>query len=148
MKFLSKQSIDPNKINPILEKRNSAKINQKKKLKEIIARPHIKINDLIVCDQYKEYIKTNQIDNLVLEQAEINVKYQGYMNKEREAVKKMSSLENIIIPKNFEYDKLHSVSTEAREKLKKINPNSIGQATRISGVSPSDINVLLIYMGR
>ena len=148
LKFLSKQSIDPNKINPILEKRNSAKINQKKKLIEIIARPHIKIHDLMVCTQYKEYLKTNKIDNLILEQAEINVKYQGYMNKEKEAANKMRLLEDIIIPTNFEYDKLHSVSTEAREKLKKINPSSIGQATRISGVSPSDINILLIYMGR
>ncbi|MEC8853485.1 MAG: tRNA uridine-5-carboxymethylaminomethyl(34) synthesis enzyme MnmG, partial [Bacteroidota bacterium] len=146
--FLSKQSISPNTISPILKKRGSAAIQQKKKLKDILARPHIKIKDLIICKELEEFIKKNNIGELEMKQAEIHIKYNGYMNKEKEAAKKMYSLENIKIPENFEYDKLHSVSTEAREKLKNISPSSIGQATRISGVSPSDINVLLIYMGR
>jgi tRNA uridine 5-carboxymethylaminomethyl modification enzyme len=146
--FLSKQSAMPNIINPILKKRGSAEIKQKKKLKDILARPHIKMKDLIICEELEEFIKKNNIGELERAQAEIHIKYNGYMNKEKEAAKKMYSLENIKIPENFEYDKLHSVSAEAREKLKNIFPSSIGQATRISGVSPSDINVLLIYMGR
>jgi tRNA uridine 5-carboxymethylaminomethyl modification enzyme len=146
--FLSKQSAMPNIINPILKKRGSAEIKQKKKLKDILARPHIKMKDLIICKELEEFIKKNNIGELERAQAEIHIKYNGYMNKEKEAAKKMYSLENIKIPENFEYDKLHSVSAEAREKLKNIFPSSIGQATRISGVSPSDINVLLIYMGR
>ena len=106
------------------------------------------MKDLIICKELDAFIKKNNIGELEIKQAEIHIKYNGYMNKEKESAKKMYSLENIKIPKNFEYDKLHSVSAEAREKLKNISPSSIGQATRISGVSPSDINILLIYMGR
>ena len=146
--FLSKQSTMPNTINPILKKRGSAEIQEKRKLKSILARPHIEMKDLIICKELEAFIKKNNIGELEIKQAEIHIKYNGYMNKEKEAAKKMYSLENIKIPENFEYDKLHSVSAEAREKLKNISPSSIGQATRISGVSPSDINVLLIYMGR
>ena len=148
LEFLSKQSAMPNTINPILKKRGSAEIQEKKKLKSILARPHIEMKDLIICKELEAFIKKNNIGELEIKQAEIHIKYNGYMNKEKEAAKKMYSLENIKIPENFEYDKLHSVSAEAREKLKNISPSSIGQATRISGVSPSDINVLLIYMGR
>ena len=146
--FLSKQSAIPNTINPILKKKGSAEIQEKKKLKSILARPHIEMKDLIICKELDAFIKKNNIGNLEMKQAEIHIKYNGYMSKEKEAAKKMYSLENIKIPENFEYDKLHSVSSEAKEKLKNISPSSIGQATRISGVSPSDINVLLIYMGR
>ena len=106
------------------------------------------MKDLIICKELEAFIKRNNIGELEMKQAEIHIKYNGYMNKEKEAVKKMYSLENITIPENFEYDKLHSVSLEAREKLKNIAPTSIGQAGRISGVSPSDISILLIYMGR
>ncbi len=148
LKFLSDQSIEPKIINSILIKKGSAKIVQKKKLKDILARPHIKTKDLMCSDSLKAFIKTNNIDKEVISQVEIHIKYNGYMNKEKEAANKMYALEHIKIPENFEYDKLHSISAEAREKLKNIFPSSIGQATRISGVSPSDINVLLIYMGR
>ena len=79
---------------------------------------------------------------------EIEIKYGGYLNKEKKTANKLARLENIKIPLDFEYEKLHSMSTEGKEKLKSIQPNTIGQATRISGVSPSDINVLLIYLGR
>jgi tRNA uridine 5-carboxymethylaminomethyl modification enzyme len=148
LKFLSDQSIEPKIINSILIKKGSAKIIQKKKLKDILARPHIKTKDLMCSDSLKAFIKTSNIDKEVISQVEIHIKYNGYMNKEKEAANKMYALEHIKIPENFEYDKLHSISAEAREKLKNIFPSSIGQATRISGVSPSDINVLLIYMGR
>jgi len=148
LKFLSKQSVSPITINPILEKKGSAEISQKKKLKDILSRPHVKMKDLMVCTELETFITEHNIGKLEEEQAEIHIKYNGYLNKEKEVVKKMYSLENIAIPENFEYNKLHSVSAEAREKLKDIAPTSIGQAGRISGVSPSDINVLLIYMGR
>ena len=148
LKFLSDQSIEPKIINSILIKKGSAKIIQKKKLKDILARPHIKTKDLMCSDSLKAFIKTSNIDKEVISQVEIHIKYNGYMNKEKEAANKMYALEHIKIPENFKYDKLHSISAEAREKLKNIFPSSIGQATRISGVSPSDINVLLIYMGR
>ena len=106
------------------------------------------MKDLMICIELETFITENNIGGQEQEQAETHIKYNGYMTKEKEAVKKMYSLENITIPENFEYDKLHSVSAEAREKLKDIAPTSIGQAGRISGVSPSDINILLIYMGR
>lgn len=148
LNYLSKQSASPDLINPVLIKKGSAKISQKKKLQSILSRPHIKIDDLKVYSTLSSFIKENNIGKEVLEQTEIFIKYNGYMNKEKEAAKKMYSLENISIPENFEYEKLHSISAEAREKLKNIAPTSIGQAGRISGVSPSDINVLLVYMGR
>jgi tRNA uridine 5-carboxymethylaminomethyl modification enzyme len=148
LNYLSKESASPELINPVLIKKGSAQISQKKKLQSILSRPHIKMDDLKVCSKLSSFIKENNIGKEILEQAEIFIKYNGYMNKEKEAAKKMYSLENISIPKNFEYEKLHSISAEAREKLKNIAPTSIGQAGRISGVSPSDINVLLVYLGR
>ncbi len=148
LNYLSKESISPDLINPILLKKGSAQISQKKKIQSILSRPHIKMDDLKICSVLSSFIKENNIAKEILEQAEIFIKYNGYMNKEKEAAKKMYSLENISIPENFEYEKLHSISAEAREKLKNISPTSIGQAGRISGVSPSDINVLLVYMGR
>ena len=148
LNYLSKESASPDLINPVLIKKGSAQISQKKKLQSILSRPHIKMDDLKVCSKLSSFIKENNIGKESLEQAEIFIKYNGYMNKEKEAAKKMYSLENISIPENFEYEKLHSISAEAREKLKNIAPISIGQAGRISGVSPSDINVLLVYMGR
>jgi tRNA uridine 5-carboxymethylaminomethyl modification enzyme len=89
-----------------------------------------------------------ETDDLVLEQAEIQVKYDIYIEKEQELVKKMSSLENLMIPENFNYDKLTAVSTEARQKLSKIKPRTLGQASRISGVNPSDVQILMVFMGR
>ena len=96
----------------------------------------------------KDFIEKNNISKDAIVQTEIQTKYSGYINKEKEVVDKMNNLEKIKIPKEFDYNKLHSISTEAKEKLKTINPVTIGQASRISGVSPSDINILLIYMGR
>jgi len=148
LKFLSNQSIEPKIINRILKRKGSAIIEQKKKLKDLLARPHIKTKDLMCSDSLKSFIKTNKINKEVVSQVEIHIKYNGYINKEKQAAEKMYALEHIKIPENFEYDKLHSVSAEAKEKLKIISPSSIGQASRISGVSPSDISVLLIYMGR
>ena len=146
--FLKKQNIEPKIINPVLESRNSAKVNQKKKLISFLLRPHVTFQDLKISKQLLDFIKNNNISKEAIEQAEIKIKYGGYLDKEAEAAKKLSKLEDIKIPEEFDYDKLHSISTEGKEKLNEIKPVSIGQASRISGVSPSDINILLIYMGR
>ena len=146
--FLSKQNIEPDLINSVLRKKKSAEIKQKRKLKQLLSRPHIKIDDLLVSKALQSFITKNNIDSEILEQGSIHIKYNGYLSKEKESVKRMESLENIRIPYNFEYSKLHSISTEAKEKLTNIKPTSISQASRISGVSPTDINILLVYMGR
>ena len=146
--FLSKKSINLKETNKLLEKKKSAILKQKVKYKSIISRPHITISDFIKNKDLSEFIKSEKIKNDAIEQAEIKIKYGGYLNKEKESAKKLKKLENIKIPENFQFKKLHSISTEGREKLHSIQPKTIGQASRISGVSPSDINILLIYLGR
>ena len=148
LKFLAKQSISPKDINPVLEKKGSSLLNQKVKLKTILARPHINIFDLSVSPELSSFLSKEKPMEESIEQAEIEVKYSGYLNKEKESAKKLKKLERINIPNGFEFNKLYSISTEGREKLNTIQPRTIGQASRISGVSPSDINVLLIYLGR
>ena len=148
IKFLKKENIEPEKINTILEKRNSAMVKQKKKLISFLSRPHITFEDLKISNKLSDFLKKENISIEAIEQAEIKIKYGGYLDKEAEAAKKLSKLEDIKIPFEFDYSKLHSISTEGKEKLNEIQPSSIGQASRISGVSPSDINILLIYMGR
>jgi len=148
IKFLTIQSIDPKDINPVLEKLESAVLKQKVKIKTLLSRPHIALTDLLVCKELEVYLKEKKCTIEAIEQAEIEIKYEGYLNKEKESAEKLSRLENIKINRYFNFDKLHSISTEGREKLNAIQPNTIGQASRISGVSPSDINVLLIYLGR
>jgi len=146
--FLKKQSVKPEDINPILENKKSAILKQKVKLNTVLSRPHITVQDLSVCKELKNYLESKQLDAEIIEQAEIEIKYGGYLNKEKESAEKLKRLENINLSSEFEYEKLHSISSEGREKLKAIQPRTIGQASRISGVSPSDINVLLIYLGR
>ena len=146
--FLKKQSVKPEDINPILENKKSAILKQKVKLNTVLSRPHITVQDLSVCKELKNYLESKQLDTEIIEQAEIEIKYGGYLNKEKESAEKLKRLENINLSSKFEYEKLHSISSEGREKLKAIQPRTIGQASRISGVSPSDINVLLIYLGR
>jgi tRNA uridine 5-carboxymethylaminomethyl modification enzyme len=148
IKFLTIQSIDPKDINPVLEKLGSTVLKQKVKIKSVLSRPHITLTDLLVCEELDRYLKEKKCTIEAIEQAEIEIKYEGYLNKEKESAEKLSRLENIKIAKDFKFDKLHSISTEGREKLTAIEPSTIGQASRISGVSPSDINVLLIYLGR
>ena len=148
MKFLKKENIEPEKINPVLEKRSSAKVKQKKKLISFLSRPHITFEDIKISNKLSDFLKKENISKEAIEQTEIKIKYGGYLDKEAEAAKKLSKLEDIKIPDEFDYSKLHSISTEGKEKLNEIQPSSIGQASRISGVSPSDINILLIYMGR
>jgi len=146
--FFRDTSVKPEEINPILEANDSAPMTQSDKMFKIFARPNITINDMRKVASVDAYVLDNNLDTEEIEQAEIQVKYAGYINKEKNNADKLSRLENIKIPKNFDYSGLQSMSTEAREKLNKIQPVTISQASRISGVSPSDISVLLVYMGR
>ena len=148
IKFLETQSGDLKTINPILERHDSAILTQKVKFKSIVLRPHITINDLLAIKELSDYLEKTQFSPDAIEQAEIEIKYGGYLSKEKESAEKLIRLEDIKISTDVEFDKLHSISTEGRQKLKLIQPKTIGQASRISGVSPSDINVLLIYLGR
>lgn len=144
--FFENESITPDLINDTLEKNNSSTIKQKTKLAKILSRPQIKIEDFLKIDSIKT--KLNSFEQEAVEQAEIQIKYNGYIAREKETAEKLDKLEGIKIPNSFDYNKLGALSSESREKLSVIQPKSIGQASRISGVSPSDINVLLVYMGR
>ena len=146
LNYFEKESISPEEINPILENNKSSTIKQKNKIGKILSRPQIKFEDLLKVDTIKE--KTKNISQEGLEQAEIQIKYNGYIEREKETVMKLNKLEGIRIPKAFDYSKLNAISSESREKLNHIKPDTIGQASRISGVSPSDINILLVFMGR
>ena len=115
---------------------------------KIFSRPQINLDDFLKFDKVKEYVEVHNLDREILEQAEIQVKYSGYIEKERNNANKLTRLEDVKIPENFDYIKIKSMSIEAKQKLGKIRPVTISQASRISGVSPSDISVLLIYMGR
>ena len=146
--FLKKTSIKPEEINSILEAKNSAPVKQQMKLYKIASRPQLNFKDLMKLDKVQVFVKENQINEDVKQQAEIQLKYAGYIEKERLNADKLNRLEHILIPEDFDYSKLLSISYEGREKLQKIKPTSIAQASRISGVSPSDVSVLLVYMGR
>lgn len=148
IKFLNETSVRQEDINPILEAKNLALINQSMKLFKIASRPQLDFSDFKNIKKLSSFLKDNNIDKEVIEQAEIHLKYSGYIDKEKNNADKLNRLENVKIPATFNYQKLQSLSYEAREKLGKIQPTSISQASRISGVSPSDISVLLVYMGR
>ncbi|MDX1829609.1 MAG: tRNA uridine-5-carboxymethylaminomethyl(34) synthesis enzyme MnmG [Lutibacter sp.] len=148
VKFLKETSVKPEEINPILEANNSARISQSMKLFKIAARPQLNFNDIQKINSVASFITENNLDNEVIEQTEIHVKYAGYIEKEKNQADKLNRLENVPIPANFNYEKVKSLSIEARQKLTKIQPETISQASRISGVSPSDVSVLLVYMGR
>ena len=143
---LEKTNLTPEDVNPILINNNSSTVNQKTRAAKILSRPQIKLENLSSIESLSDLFHKNK--NEVLEQAEIQIKYNGYIEREKETAKKLSKLEGIRIPESFDYKKLAAISTESREKLASIQPTTIGQASRISGVSPSDINVLLIFMGR
>jgi len=146
--LIKSSSFKPQEINKILDKNNASKISQKVKIEKILSRPQIQIKDLEKTDFFKSFFQKNGKNTEALEQFEINTKYKGYIEKEKINAEKLTRLENIKLPKNFKYEKLLSISSEGRQKLKKQKPETIGQASRISGVSPSDINVLLVHLGR
>jgi len=146
--FLKTQSILPAEINPVLTTKESALIKQSGKADKILSRPNINLEDLKNCGSVESYISNNNLSEEVQDQAEIQIKYSGYIQKEKNNADKLNRLESVKIPKDFDYKKLKSISAEALEKLNKIKPETISQASRISGVSPNDISVLLVYMGR
>ena len=146
--FLKKQSILPSEINSILDQKKSAKIKQSGKADKILSRPNIFLEDLKKCNSISSFIDSNNLPKEVQDQAEIQIKYSGYIEKEKANADKLNRLESVKIPKDFDYKKLKSISAEALEKLRKIKPETISQASRISGVSPNDISVLLVFMGR
>jgi len=148
IKFIKELSVKPDVINPILKKYDSAPIKQSMKLFKIAARPQIDFSSITNISEVSQFILESNLSTEAITQAEIFVKYSGYIEKEKNNVAKLSRLENIKIPMNFDFNKLKSISIEARQKLSKIRPKTIAQAGRISGVSPSDISVLLVYMGR
>ena len=146
-KALQLVSLLPKEINPYLESKNSSGLDQKQKMLQVLLRPNIDLKSM-----RKE---VNTIDEMlsafseeVIEQAEIQIKYEVYIEKEKELVQKMAKLEELKIPENFNYDKISALSNEALQKFKKIKPSTLGQAGRISGVNPSDVQILMVYMGR
>ena len=148
IKFLKSQSILPEEVNPILSSKESAEIKQSGKADKILSRPNIDLADLKKSKSVDEYVSKNNLSSEVQDQAEIQIKYNGYIQKEKNNADKLNRLEAVKIPKDFDYKKLKSISAEALEKLNSIKPETISQASRISGVSPNDISVLLVYMGR
>lgn len=146
--FFRKKNVDPTIINPILDNKNSPKIFRKKKIETILSRSGIEMEDLVSIPFIKEEIKNNRFSKEILEQVSIRIKYKGYIDREQENAKKLLRLENLIIPHNFDYKKMESLSLEAREKLNYYRPISLAQASRISGITPSDLSILLIYIRR
>ncbi|MEP0214660.1 MAG: tRNA uridine-5-carboxymethylaminomethyl(34) synthesis enzyme MnmG [Cellulophaga sp.] len=146
--FFRETSVVPEDINPILESVNSAPVKQSHKMFKSFSRPNVTMDHMKSLDAVAQFIEQENIDREVMEQTEIQVKYAGYIAKEKNNADKLQRLENIKIPDNFDYRQLKSLSYEAREKLEAIRPVTISQASRISGVSPSDISVLLVFMGR
>jgi tRNA uridine 5-carboxymethylaminomethyl modification enzyme len=149
-KELRRIGITPEQVNPLLIEKESAPISQQMKITSLLTRPHISLSDLLrVCPEANEAAMiASEKEPDVLTQTEIQLKYEGYIEREKEQANKLDRLEDLVIPDSVNYDEMKSVSLEAKEKLKKIKPRTIGQASRVSGVSPSDISVLLIYLGR
>lgn len=148
VEFFKETSITPQETNPILEEKESSQMTQSDKMFKVFSRPQIDLNDMLKFEKVQNYIQENDLDKEIIEQAEIQVKYSGYIEKERNNAEKLIRLEDIKIPTNFDYHKIKSMSIEAKQKLSAIRPVTISQASRISGVSPADISILLIYMGR
>ena len=148
VQFFRETSVKPEEANPVLESKNSAPVKQQDKMFRLFARPNITIDDVRKFKAVDQYIQENNLDLEVIEQTEIQVKYAGYIEKEKNNANKLNRLENLKIPKGFDYSRLKSMSMEARQKLTEIQPVTISQASRISGVSPNDISVLLVYLGR
>lgn len=148
VEFFKQTSVQADDINPILSDNDSALVNHSGKIFKIFARPNISMDDVRKLESVESYIQEHNLDKETIQQAEIQVKYSGYIDKEKNNADKLNRLEDLKIPAGFDYSKLKSMSIEARQKLEKIQPRTISQASRISGVTPSDVSVLLVYMGR
>ena len=147
-KFFNETAAIPEEINPILERLKSSPIQQKTKLNKILSRPQVEFKNIEKLKSIAAFFEENGKNNEAIEETFIQIKYSGYIAREKDNAEKITRLENIKIPENFDYKKLASLSNEAKQKLSTLKPNTIAHAGRISGVSPSDISVLLVYMGR
>lgn len=148
VKYFEGSSILPDEINETIEIRKGSPLSQSVKMAQVITRPEINISDLLSIERVEEFVKEKELNEEEIEQAEIQLKYKGYIKKEKENADKLKRLENLKIPKNFDYSKIKSISIEAKQKLADIKPETIAHASRISGVSPADVSILLVYMGR
>ena len=148
MSFYMKTSISPKESICILKDKESAKLKQSQKISKLYSRPNIYYKDLLKAAKISSFIKSEKFDIDVVLQAEIQIKYSGYIDKELKNVEKINRLENLKIPKDFDFASMKSLSNEAKEKLMKISPSTLAQASRISGVSPSDISSILVKIGR
>ena len=147
--FIKKQSVSPSEVKNMLVLKETSELKQKQKLSSIMLRPQVSINDLLgSVKDLNEFVNKLNVDEEILELVEIRIKYEGYINKEKDLAEKMGKVDEIPLKPDFDYQSLKSLSYEAREKLTKIKPKTLGQASRISGVSPSDINVLMVFIGR
>ena len=146
--FFNETAAIPEEINPILERLKSSPIQQKTKLTKILSRPQVEFKNIEKLKSITAFFEENGKNNEAIEETFIQIKYSGYIAREKDNAEKITRLENIKIPENFDYEKLASLSNEAKQKLGTLKPNTIAHAGRISGVSPSDISVLLVYMGR
>ena len=147
--FVKKHSVKPDEVNILLKKKKQSIIQQKVKLPSVVSRPGITLKELIEsCGDLKRHITENQYENSNIEQVEIDIKYSGYIEREKENANKLKRLEYVKIPEDIDFHKFSSLSNESKEKLNSVRPVDIGQAARISGIKPSDISILLIYLGR
>ena len=149
IKYIKNYGVTPDAINPLLLQKNTAPLKQQIKLGNVITRPQLSLFEIQnVIPEIQDYISNNSLTEEICEQTEIQLKYEGYIQKEQDVADKLKRLENISIPPDMDYKNMKSISIEATQKLEKIKPTTIGQASRISGINPSDISVLLIHMGR
>ena len=148
MKFFKKTTVSPEEINQTLEALGSSKISQKTKMNKLISRPKVEFESIEFLPSIQAFLLKHGKDKEAIDQAVIQVKYNGYISREKDNAEKIRRLEKIEIPSDFTYEKLASLSSEAKQKLTAIKPKTVAQAGRISGVSPADISVLLVYMGR
>ncbi len=148
LRFYKNTSISPNESIPVLKNKDSAKLKQSQKIFKLYSRPNIYFKDLLKANKIASFINRENFDKEVISQAEIQIKYSGYIDKELKNVEKINRLENLKIPKGFDFTTLNSLSNEAKEKLTQISPTTLAQASRISGVSPSDISSILVKIGR
>lgn len=148
VEFFKETSVKMEEANPILLEKGSAPMVQADKMFKVFSRPQLELEDMLKFAKVRAYVDEHNLDQEIIEQAEIQVKYSGYIEKEKNNADKLTRLEDVRIPENFDYDKIKSLSYESCEKLKKIRPVTISQASRISGVTPTDISILLIHMGR
>jgi tRNA uridine 5-carboxymethylaminomethyl modification enzyme len=150
----AKQSLSPEEVNPYLESKSEGSLGQSERISRLLKRPGVQLDEILKIGSLVENptvlkmqaLEDSRLKHEILEQVEIDLKYEGYIQREREQIERFDRLEDQMIPIDFEYSRIKSLSTEGREKLSKVKPESIGQASRISGVTPSDVSILMISL--